>query len=139
MLARTCLLAGEKTNSMSSVIRLLDQTYQRLLCDENNIDKNSNVKHNNSNHEQIIKEHDACKNEDTKMNIDDPSQSQTPLNSNVISMNGKETSTTTSTTITSSLQNELSSTSSSALSASSQIANEIKHVSNKKVEITLLF
>ena len=46
MLARTCLLAGEKTNSMSSVIRLLDQTYQRLLCDENNpADKNisSNV------------------------------------------------------------------------------------------------
>ena len=37
MLARSCLLSGDNTkDSMSSVIRLLDQTYQRLVCDENN-------------------------------------------------------------------------------------------------------
>ena len=39
MLARSCLLSGDNTkDSMSSVIRLLDQTYQRLVCDENNTD-----------------------------------------------------------------------------------------------------
>ena len=145
MLARTCLLAGEKTNNMSSVIRLLDQTYQRLLCDENNTDKNSNVKHSNddsNNQPQSIKEQsqDVSKNgENTKMTID-VSSPQTPLNANnAISMNGTETSTTTASTLTSNLQNELSSTSSSALSASSQISNEIKHVSNKKAEITFIF
>ena len=145
MLARTCLLSGEKTNSMSSVIRLLDQTYQRLLCDENNIDKNSNAtKHNDQ--QQNLKEQNhenADKNDEeiTKMEIDasSPQTKTTPLNANVISMNGRAPSTSTSTTTSSSLQNELSSTSSSALSASSQISNEIKHVSNKKVALILLF
>ena len=133
MLARTCLLAGEKTNSMSSVIRLLDQTYQRLLCDENSIDKNSNVTLN-SNNQHILNEHnetDVCKNGDTNMKID--ASPRTPSNVNTASMNGTETSTTT-TTISSNLQNEISSTSSSILSASSQLSNEIKHVSSKKVE-----
>ena len=142
MLARTCLLAGEKTNSMSSVIRLLDQTYQRLLCDENNpADKNnsSNVKNNN----KMIKEqnHDMCKNDDgdddTKLKMH--ASPQTLINANNATIvNGTETSTTASTTA-SSLQNELSSTSSSVLSASSShISNEAKHVKNQKVDKILI-
>ena len=43
MLAK-CMLAGETTN-VSSVIRLLDQTYQRLLCDGND---QSKIKHSNN-------------------------------------------------------------------------------------------
>ena len=45
MLAKTCLLQksdDSMNSSMNSVIRLLDQTYQRLLCDENNKTNNDN-------------------------------------------------------------------------------------------------
>ena len=57
MLAKSCLLENQHSgsgndenskSSMSSVIRLLDQTYQRLLCDENNSDKQSNPSHSNN-------------------------------------------------------------------------------------------
>ena len=57
MLAKSCLLENQfsgsgndenSKSSMSSVIRLLDQTYQRLLCDENNSDKQSNATHSNN-------------------------------------------------------------------------------------------
>ena len=57
MLAKSCLLENQfsgsgndenSKSSMSSVIRLLDQTYQRLLCDENNADKQSNATHSNN-------------------------------------------------------------------------------------------
>ena len=45
MLAKSCLLEksdDSMNSSMNSVIRLLDQTYQRLLCDENNKTNNDN-------------------------------------------------------------------------------------------------
>ena len=57
MLAKSCLLENQfsgsgndenSKSSMSSVIRLLDQTYQRLLCDESNSDKQSNATHSNN-------------------------------------------------------------------------------------------
>ena len=57
MLAKSCLLENQLSgsgndenskSSMSSVIRLLDQTYQRLLCDESNSDKQSNPTHSNN-------------------------------------------------------------------------------------------
>ena len=78
MLAKLCLLENQfsgsgndetSKSSMSSVIRLLDQTYQRLLCDESNSDKQSNPSHSNnisrSNSKDksiVVKEHQTINN-----------------------------------------------------------------------------
>ena len=73
MLAK-CMLAGETTN-VSSVIRLLDQTYQRLLCDGND---QSKIKH--SNNEKPV-------NQQNNEQISQPICNQ---NNNVVEKKGKE-------------------------------------------------
>ena len=146
MLARSCLLAGDETTqtSMSSVIRLLDQTYQRLLCDENNSDKDSNVTHNNlsrssSKDKNIIKEEATEKLKHDKKVTSNPQPDLSNAKVNKL-LNGTSPSLNKASIndiASSSLQNEVSSTSSSSIISSSlstsQTHHEMEHVSNKKV------
>ena len=157
MLARSCLLSGDSTkDSMSSVIRLLDQTYQRLVCDENNTtttddtqhnDPVSNVKQHNlsrsaSKDQTSVKE--VISNHYTKEEItknEDKSIKPAPSINNQAAL-VKETNHVTNNTEsykTSSHHNEISSTASSSsivsssLSTTVQPPNASKTVSNTKV------
>ena len=156
MLARSCLLSGDSTkDSMSSVIRLLDQTYQRLVCDENNTtttdtqdnDPVSNVKQHNlsrsaSKDQTSVKE--VISNQYTKEEItknEDKSIKPAPNIKNQAAL-VKETNHVTNNTEsykTSSHHNEISSTASSSsivsssLSTTVQPPNASKAVSNTKV------
>ena len=157
MLARSCLLSGDSTkDSMSSVIRLLDQTYQRLVCDENNTtsadtphnDPASNLKqHNlsrsssrdqNSAKEGINKEHTKDEMAAKEDKLIEPAPNISKPAALVIGTNNKENNNTESYKI-STLQNEISSTTSSSsivsssLSTTVQPPNTSKTVSNIKV------
>ena len=149
MLARSCLLSGDNTkDSMSSVIRLLDQTYQRLVCDENNTasadtqpnDSTNNGKQHNlsrsgSKDQTSVKE--VISNEYVKEEITAKEDKSIKLAPNV-----KETNHITNNTEsynTSTVHNEISSTASSSsivsssLSTTVQPPNASRTVSNTKV------
>ena len=159
MLAKSCLLENQLSgsgndenskSSMSSVIRLLDQTYQRLLCDESNSDKQSNPTHSNnisrSNSKDkniVVKEHlnvnnceKSASKEEIKVKSPQPilsMQSQTQVASELLHSPNPIKDIT-------GQQNETSSTSSSSMLSSSltssNTSSNIKKkqvVSNKKV------
>ena len=164
MLAKSCLLEksdDSMNNSMNSVIRLLDQTYQRLLCDENNktnnnnddVVANDNVKQTNNLSRSSSKDENLvtslCKEQqppkcNQSNNIEEFKHASKSQPANVTNMvNGTTTRSTSNLQnvtfnddIGSSLQNEISSTSSSSILSSSLSSSRTssKHVSNKKVE-----
>ena len=136
MLARSCLLSGDSTkDSMSSVIRLLDQTYQRLVCDENNTvttdtqpnDPTNNGKQHNlsrsaSKDQTSVKE--VISNEYVKEETATSEDKSTKLAPNV-----KETNHVTNNTEsynTSTVHNEISSTASSSSIVSSSLSTTVQ-------------
>ena len=136
MLARSCLLSGDNTkDSMSSVIRLLDQTYQRLVCDENNTasadtqpnDSTNNGKQHNlsrsgSKDQTSVKE--VISNEYVKEEITAKEDKSIKLAPNV-----KETNHVTNNTEsynTSTVHNEISSTASSSSIVSSSLSTTVQ-------------
>ena len=151
MLAKSCLLEksdDSMNSSMTSVIRLLDQTYQRLLCDENNKtnnndeavvvsnDKLSNVKQTNdlsrssSKDENLVtvyKEQQPPKHNQSNDIVNGESKHapmSQPVNvTNIVNGTTRPTPNLQNVTINddigSSLQNEISSASSSSILSSS--------------------
>ena len=136
MLARSCLLSGDNTkDSMSSVIRLLDQTYQRLVCDENNTasadtqpnDSTNNGKQHNlsrsgSKDQTSVKE--VISKEYVKEETATSEDKSTKLAPNV-----KETNHVTNNTEsynTSTVHNEISSTASSSSIVSSSLSTTVQ-------------
>ena len=156
MLAKSCLLENQfsgsgndetSKSSMSSVIHLLDQTYQRLLCDESNSDKQSNTTHSNNISRSNSKDVNIAVKEQLDINNCEKSASKEELRvKSPESILSKESETKISSEIlhpsndVSGLQNETSSTSSSSILSSSltssNTSTNIKKkqiVSNKKV------
>ena len=159
-LAKSCLLESQLSggendetskSSMSSVIRLLDQTYQRLLCDENNADKQSNATHSNNISRSNSKDKNIVVKEQLNINHCEKSASNEEHKLNNVQLfpsKQSETKISNEATLSPNLTtddvighpNETSSTSSSSLLSSSltssntsSTAKKKQIVSNKKV------